>query len=412
MRQIRKLKASQIKDALLLGKKAYPMMQIGTEAQLMERVEFIKKDFNTNAREWYGLFEDKELLGMMVLYDFQMNYFGGEIPVRGIGFVAVDLLHKKQKVCKEMLHWYLADSRKKHYPLAALYAFRPDFYHKMGFGFGTVCDKYITSPQKLPSWEERYQLDYLNPEDQKLVEDFFQELYEQNHGMMKRPGTSYEALFNAPGVYLAGYKENGRLSALLIFRLTSNESTNDRTHMDLELLFNTPAGLKSALSFLNSQSDQVTRISFSTLQPQLYYRFADIRHQDEKSLREPAFHHTSDRGMGTMYRSLDAAFLLLNRPCTLDKYSIRFHIRDGFLKDKTESVCLKWSKGKASICKMPKPQVEISLEMAEFSSWAMNAIDLSTLYQYGLLEISDRGQLELLDRAFYYRQKPMCLEKF
>jgi len=412
MRQIRKLKASQIKDAMLLGKKAYPMMQINTEAQLMERVEYIKKDFDEASRTWYGLFEDKELLGMMVLYDFQMNYYGQEIPVRGIGFVAVDLLHKKQHICKEMLHWFLADSRKKKYPLAALYAFRPDFYKKMGFGFGSVCDKYVTSPERLPRFEGQYKLEYLNLGDIVQVEAFYNRLYAQNHGMLYREDRSYAELLTATDIYVLGYRSDNELHALLIFRLVVNERTNERTHMDLELLFNCPEGLKAALNFLNSQSDQITCINFSTLYPQLFYRFTDIRNLDEKSLREPAFHHTTDCGMGTMYRSLDAASLLQKRPCTLDKYSIRFVIRDGFLTGKTESICLKWTKGQARLCDADKPVVEISMDTPEFSSWIMNAIDLSTLYQYGLLEISDSSQLELLDRAFYYRQKPLCLERF
>ena len=412
MRKIKKLKASQLSDALNLAKKSYPMLQINTEAQLKERVEILQKDFNTNTREWYGLFEDTELLGMMVLYDFTMNYYGSELPVRGIGFVAVDLLHKKQKICKEMLHWFLADSRKQKHPLAALYAFRPDFYKKMGFGFGTACHKYVTSPQKLPSFGSGHQLTYLKQDDAKLVEEFYQELYAKNHGMLKRPGTNYEALLTAPGIYVAGYLQENKLSALLIFRLTANESTNDRTHMDLELLFTTPQGLQAALNFLNSQSDQITRISFSTLHPQLFYSFADIRHQDEKFLREPGFHHTSDLGMGLMYRSLDATTLLLKRPCTLDKYSIRFIIRDGFLDEKPQSLCLQWTKGKASLCNADKPRVEICMATPEFSSWVTNSIDLSTLYQYGLLEISDSTQLEDLDRAFWYRQQPYNLEKF
>jgi len=60
------------------------------------------------------------------------------------------------------------------------------------------------------------------------------------------------------------YIEDGKFSALLIFRLISNESTNHSTHIQQSLLFNTPKGLRAALGFLRSQADQVSQIAIST----------------------------------------------------------------------------------------------------------------------------------------------------
>jgi len=412
VRSIKKLRKSQLIQALDIATKAYPMLQINTQQQIEELDAKLQKDFNSKKREWYGLFEDDTMLGSMLLYDYTMNYFGQDIKAMGIGFVAVDFLHKKQKVCKEMLHWYLEHSRKKQYPLAMLYAFRPDFYKKMGFGFGTKCDKYVCSPDQLPRFGENYPMQYLGEADKDDLVAFNDTLYKKHHGMIRKRDEDIEALVKSQGAYLVGYKEQGKLLTLMSFRLIANDDTNQETHMKLELLFTCATGLKAALNFLNSQADQVGPIEFSTLYPELFYSLHDIRHFDRKILRDPGFHHIYDTGMGTMYRSLNHTALLLQRPCSLDKMRIKFTVQDGFLETKPSEFIVEWKAGQASIAKGTKHDLHLSFGVAEYSSWLMNAIDLSTLYNYGLIECSDESRLSELDRAFYYQQKPLCLERF
>lgn len=412
MREIKKLTLEQLRPALLIGAKAYPMMPINTDEQLNERVEYFSKDFGKHGREWYGLFENGIMLGIMVLFDFKLHYYTRSIKARGIGFVAVDFLHKKQKVCKEMLSWFLQDSVTQKYPLAMLHAFRPDFYKRMGFGYGTMCDKYVSSPERFPHYETTLSPYYLDYRNRKEVMDFYNELYYTYHGMVRKNQASVDTLLNLPGLESVGFYDYGKLCALLHFRLIANEATEQATHMDMELLFTSPEGLKAALSFLNSQSDQVSRINFSTFDPQLFYSFSDIRHLDGKSLREPAFHHTTDNGMGIMYRSLDHVYLITHKPCTLDKFSIRFVLQDDFCPNGMKEFCIRWNKGKARLSKSSIYDVELKLRVADFASWVMNCIDLDTLYLYGLLDTNDKYVLSTLDAAFYFPGKPRCLERF
>ncbi|UZM99543.1 GNAT family N-acetyltransferase [Lysinibacillus sp. MHQ-1] len=49
---------------------------------------------------YFGLWEEGNLIGGMRLHDFQMNLFSKMIPIGGVGLVAVDLLHKKEKGCE------------------------------------------------------------------------------------------------------------------------------------------------------------------------------------------------------------------------------------------------------------------------------------------------------------------------
>jgi hypothetical protein len=199
---------------------------------------------------------------------------------------------------------------------------------------------------------------------------------------------------------------------LLTFKLKADESTNQSTHMNLDLLYTTPTGLKAAMNFLHSQSDQVSEITISTLNRDFYYNLQDIRHNDHRILKDPGFHHIFDAGMGMMARSLNPIKLVLSRPCTLDNYRIRFSLKDDFVADTARDFIIEWKAGIAKQVKGKKADLELSMDVSDFSSWILNAIDLTTLYQYGLVAISDPTQLAIIDRAFYYQQKPVCLERF
>lgn len=412
MRVIKKLDRDQLRAALSIAAKAYPVIGLTSEQKLDEFENRIQDSFEQSPRQWYGLFEDGKLLGSMVLYDFTLNYYGQDISARGIGFVAVEFLHKKQKVCRDMLHWYLTAAHQQKYPVAILYAFRPDFYRQMGFGYGTACYLYKTSPDKLSRSRQHYQIEYLSVTDLADVTAFYASLYHQNHGMIRKNPPDIEAMLKTPNTTVAGYRQNSKLTALLTFGLISAENSGIATDIKLELLFTTPEGLAAALSFLSSQTDQVREISFSTLQKDLFFRFDDIRHNDLKVIREPGFHHIHDTGMGLMYRSLHPVELLKGRPCSLDNMRIRFQLTDTFLDVTGQEFIILWKQGRAALSTGKKYDLELSMNVAEFSAWIFNAIDLTTLYQYGLLQISDASYLPDLDRAFYYQQKPVCLERF
>lgn len=412
MREVRKLKPEELRAALEIAVRAYPVMGIDSEQKMEETHNRIAGAFNIAHRTWYGLFEDGKLLGNMVFYDFSLNFYGEDVRANGIGFVAVDMLHKKQHIAKDMLNWYLLHSRKKGYPLALLYSFRPDFYKKMGFGYTTGCHNYVTSPLALPASEIPPEMEYLGIDDKDAVLDYYRSFYHENHGMILKQERDIEMMLAAKDIHRVGYREAGKLTALLIFRLISNESTNHSTHMQLTLLFSTPSGLSAALGFLHCQADQVSEIAISTPYNDLYYCLEDIRHKDRRILQEPGYHHVYDAGMGIMSRCLDPIYLLERKPCMLDGMRIRFCLKDSFLPGGMTDFVMHWEKGKAQKAKGKKSDYTIEMDIADFSAWVMNSIRLDSLCRLGLAKVSDPSGLEMLERAFYYPRQPICLERF
>ncbi|MGD8623698.1 MAG: GNAT family N-acetyltransferase, partial [Anaerolineae bacterium] len=159
MSEIRKLVEDDLDDAVRIVGDAYPGWKIVSAA---DREKF-KEQMSVRLRQdptaaLYGLFRDGTLLGTMALHDFVMNFLGTRLPVGGVGLVAVALDHKKEHVAKEMMAHFLRHCRAQGQPLAALYPFRPDFYRKMGFGYGTKMNEYRVRPDDFPRGASRAQV--------------------------------------------------------------------------------------------------------------------------------------------------------------------------------------------------------------------------------------------------------------
>ena len=414
MRKIRRLKQEELHDALLLSAKAYPILELERKTNLEAMVARLNKDYKDSPREWYGLFEDDVLLGSMILYDYTLRFYGKDIKARGIGFVAVDFLHKKQGICRQMLDWALKDSTARSYQLFLLYSFRPDFYHCMGLGYIGFCHNYQCAPQSFPKQDKAYQMRYLedSEEDLDAVVHFYEELYRANHGMIRKRRQDLQAMLRAESIYKVANFQEGEIHSLLIFKLRSGIDINDTTEMTLELLFSSQEGLRAALSFLNGQSDQVSTIKISTPYSELFYALTDIRHQDHKILHEPGFHHVYDTGMGLMGRALAPAKLICSHPAHLEDIRIRFVLKDPFAKDSDSDFIIEWKDGRSRPGRGKKHDLMMTMDLADFSSWIMNAVDLESLYRMDRLSMSKPEMLRTLSHAFCYGPRPICLEKF
>ena len=127
MSEIRLLSAGDFDALAHIWSTAYPGAKIVSDedrARFRDRALKLHEEDPTSS--FYGLFRDGDLLGIMCFHDFLMNFLGAQVAAGGVGQVAVDLLHKKEHVAKEMMGFYLRHYRERGVPLAVLYPFRPD----------------------------------------------------------------------------------------------------------------------------------------------------------------------------------------------------------------------------------------------------------------------------------------------
>jgi predicted acetyltransferase len=68
--------------------------------------------------------------------------------------------------------------------------------------------------------------------------------------------------------------------------------------------------------------------------------------------------------------------------------------------------------GRATLNPEAQPDVEISLDIAEFSSLITGATTFRTLLAYGLAQISDANYADTVHQLFYTPNKPICHTAF
>jgi hypothetical protein len=92
--------------------------------------------------------------------------------------------------------------------------------------------------------------------------------------------------------------------------------------------------------------------------------------------------------------------------------ALKLSVVDSFLPENDRSVVVHFRDGLPSVQSNDDHEVEIRLDIAEFSSLLMGVVPFSTLYLYGLAEISDPAFIPQLDRLFATPTPPVCMSRF
>jgi predicted acetyltransferase len=416
MRQIRELSTREFDKSIAITANAYPGMDLSNRANRIryrERLGQLELDPTVHS---YGLFEDGQLRGVMRWYDFTMNYFGAQVLVGGIGGVAVDLLHKKEKVASEMVRAFLRHYKDAGSSLAALYPFRPDFYRRMGFGHGSPMYHYRFSPASLPRGFTRSNLVFLNENDVKRMQSCYERYFQRTHGMMLRQLDYWERMLNEPTIRVVGLTGHNGLSGYLSFTFEDGRHDNFLSHgIHLrELIYDRAEDLSQLLTFLHTQVDQSETINYNTQDDTFFYNLQDPRFDPGAMLPIVVAHKSSNQGLGIMYRVLDVPRLfevLEGHDFNGVSCRLKIEIRDSFFPENAGKTIVEFTDGQARLAPEVTPDVVLSLDVADFSSLAIGAIRLLKLVEYGLAELSDEAYLDRLDRLFS-GPKPVCLTQF
>lgn len=411
---VRKLNTEEIQRYVEIVINAYPGFSQNTEdykERFTKRLVDIQE--NEPSLEFYGLFRDGNLLGGMRIHYYTMNLFSKMVEVGGVGLVAVDLLHKKEKVAKEMIEGFIEHFQKKGTSLVMLYPFRPDFYKKMGFGYGPKMNHYEIDPLSFPNGKDKSGLLYLNAKHKNLIKDCYDSYARSTHGMFVKNDNELEAMFKNPDNKFVGVFENEKLQGYINF---SFEKGGERNFLDnhivvKELIYHNPLALTKICTFLHNQADQIKRIIFNTVDPTLEFLLDDARN-GSGNLIPPVYHETNTSGVGLMYRVINLSQLVedLQGKHFGEDCSFKLRTTDTLLSEENE-VLMKVQNGKLTMVEKDVLDFdfEVELDISDFSSLVMGAVDAYTLYNYGKLRINNEYHLKTLFTVFHSPQKPICM---
>ena len=415
MRTIREIHEDELDELIRITVEAFPGMKVESRADRDRMRERLVKVMNEPIVHFFGVFEGAAMIGVMRCYDFTMKLRETRALVGGLGGVAVDLRHKKEHVAADMVRFYLDYYRQKGAALTALYPFRPDFYRRMGFGYGVKMNRYSFRPDALPAAGVGAVVDYLTADDRDDLAACYDRFLARTNGLIELSPHMLDALFDDRSARIVGYRQNGALRGYLVFRFEAAPGENWLTNnIQLRtLIYDDAAALLALLGFLRKQADQAGRIIYETQDETFHYLLDDPR-DDSGNLLAGLWHQANTQGLGIMYRVIDAARLwavLGDHDFGGVTLRMRLDLTDTFFPENAGSYLINVSEGRATLGS-GTADVELGMDIADFSSLVVGAVDFERLQAYGRVNLSDAGMANVVNRFFAAGRRPWCLTHF
>jgi predicted acetyltransferase len=352
----------------------------------------------------------------MRLFDFTLNLLSHSVEAGGVGLVAVDLLHKKEHVAKDLISYFLSHYHQQGAVMAMLYPFRPDFYKQMGFGFGTKMNHYRIKPAQLPSGLSKQHVRRLTEADAPQMLACYQQYSAATHGMIERAQSNISHLLNHADYTVVGYEHDQRIEGYLVFSFKPAKPDNfllNDLHVE-ECIYLHHSAYAELLAFLRSQSDQFNSVVINTQDEYFHHMLHDPRN-GSNNVFPHVFHESNAQGVGIMYRVLDTPRLfeaLHDHNFGDQSLTVQLAIRDTFFPNNQKTTTVQFVDGRPTIREGIHPDVMIELDVAEFSSLVVGTVPFRQLYTYGLAQISDANYVSVIDSLFAVREKPVCVTRF
>ena len=415
MSKIEVLSPDHFDDLVDIIANAYPGMRlISREDREQRKQRMLKLHLEEPTAQFYGLFRQERLVGVMLLHDFRMNLLQTQIAAGGVGEIAVALDHKKEHVAKEMVEFFIRHYRERGVPLALLYPFRPDFYRKMGFGYGTKMSQYRVKPAALPRGPSRAHIRFLDEGDRQALLDCYTRFAHSTHGMIDKSASELDRIMQRPQYQIVGYEADGQVRGYCVFTFEHGESWLANDIGVRELVYETREALAELLTFLHTQADQIRHVIFNTQEEFFHYLPLDPR-DDSGRMIPSVYHQSNTQGVGLMYRVIDTPAIfrsLEDRDFGGQTCRLKLTIEDSFLPENTGSILLSFDRGQVTLAGEGEGNGEVRIDVAAFSSLIMGAVSFRWLHRYGLADITDPGLVDVIDGIFAVADKPMCTTDF
>lgn len=417
MTHITLLPNKQLPDFITIVANAYPGMEISPKEERKKFKETLKKITAGKTTHLYGAYRDNTLVGGMLLDDFTMTLYTQQILVGGVGMVAVDLVHKKEKVCKDIITYFLQHYHKKGACLTALYPFKPDFYKKMGFGYGTKMHHYRIKPDQFMRKTKNH-IQFLDKDDKELLLECYNRYINKNHGMMQKRPFPLNRIFEKPEYTIVAYKSKEKILGYIVFTFKKGDEDNFLINDIIveEFIYETRDALHELLTFLHTQKDQIRYVIINTQDEYFHHIFSDPRYHPTDVLSD-VYHKSNCSGVGIMYRVINTGKffnVLKDHRFSDETVVLKISVKDTFFEENNGEIIVEFEKGNIKNWRNADANydVKIVMDVSDFSSLVMGIVPFDRLYTYGLVEISDEKYIDTITNIFKAKEKPVCTTYF
>lgn len=395
---------------------AFPVLGLATREDKEKFVQrLIDGDASGEPSVLMGVFDQGKMVGGMRYDRYTMRLLSKDLPLAGIGFVVVDFLNKKRGVAKAILTHFLESHAAQGIPMVALYPFRPDFYKKMGFGYGAPMSQYRVRPVDLPDSPLRRNAVYLGEDDIPEMLDTYHRLREATNGLFEKTPASLKRYFTNEKLIKVGCRAGGKLTGYLVFEFIPVDP-NTEAGFDLtikEWVYEDTAALHALSGFLHSQKDQVQRVIIHTQDPYFHHLLEDPRNHHD-NMFFPFYHESYLNGIGIMYRVVDVPELfrqLGGHDFCGETFTLGLTLEDTFYPANDGRWVIRFDQGKATVTE-GGADVEVAMDIASFSSLITCSVSLRALVRLGRASLDAPTWLHRLDKVFATAELPLCMNRF
>lgn len=414
MTEITPLKESEIDDFLEVFVEAYPDDEREDTEGL---VKYLKRSLSEDKHiEYFKASIGKEIVGTLRFLNYEMNMRNKMVPAKGLGLVAVSSLHRKKGVAKSMMEFYISESDKAGVDFLILYPFNLAFYRKTGFGYGTKQRMYKLLPSSFPSYTPS-NLTYMKKEEAPQVLDCFNEYATQNNGMIIRKEGAFDGSLDSPGKKILLYKENDKILGYMAYHYKTEKPDYeyDCNLIISELIYNNKEALHSFIGFIHNQREQAVRIHFNTQDESLFFLLDNPLNGEKETFKTEQL-ESYTTALSMMYRISNVKRLFTRYSDVKfsdDDFIVKLSIQDTLYSPNNSSTIIRFQNGYPVVEQENSSwDVELSMDISDFSSLFAGAVSLRKLVKLGLAEISDGAWLNKADRTLSYHEKPQCFTSF
>ncbi len=417
MLEIRRQNPEDLDAVVSLMKNAFPAnADLSPDGMKREKERLLTLMNDEPEIEFYGLYVGETLIAAARYYRLHINLFGKVVPAAGLGALGVDLAHKKNKLAFKMMSHFESWAQLNDLEVGLLLPFRPDFYKRLGYGFGTTWNEYRIALKYIPTYEGKQDIRLIPPSAIQSMLDYHQSRLEHTHGMIQKLRRERRRIMtDKHWRYVASYDEQGTMEGYFRFYFQASEDASPSTYNIVvdEGHVESPLVLRKLLDFIKKQEDQVNLAVFQTCWENFHLLFENPL---DRSGRTIPFgnRQLNTQYIGMMYKifSFKEAFEQMNwRRYPDAELTVHFEVIDDYSERTQEAFHVEFYKNRASLT-TKEASAHIKILHSDFSSLFMGTVSFRDLIQYTCAAIDDASHIDIVDRIFTIPHKPASNSNF
>jgi len=213
---------------------------------------------------WYLTRQDR-LAGALRLYSLTQYLHGTPLRMMGVAAVAVATDARRQGIAAEMCRQALQLGRARGDVVSVLYPFRPEFYHRLGWGLVGSLESFRFRPQALPAGNPPARVRLADASARNAVEQCYARVATASHGLIQRSARIWDQHLAGGERHLFVLPAEDRIAGYLLVSYGRNARPAARALIARELVAEDDVAYRELLGWIALQSDQWPLVRYDAL---------------------------------------------------------------------------------------------------------------------------------------------------